>query len=98
LVVTLPRLELVPFKNALKAVEWNMLLFMAATLKLGDGLVESGAVELIVRNAFQSLDNAAARALNPPTKRAEPPPSKASISRRFKTRPTGRSSSSGSSI
>lgn len=55
LAVTLPRVELVPFKNALKSVEWNLLLFMAATLKISEALVTSGAADWLIHHAFQSL-------------------------------------------
>ena len=55
LAVTLPHVELVPFKNALKHVEWNLLLFMAATLKISEALVTSGAADWLIHHAFQSL-------------------------------------------
>ena len=55
LAVTLPHVELVPFKNALKHVEWNLLLFMAATLKISEALVTSGAADWLIRHAFQFL-------------------------------------------
>lgn len=58
LAVTLPYVELVPFKDAIKAVEWNMLLFMAASVKLGEALIESGAAQWLIEGAFQSMADA----------------------------------------
>jgi len=58
LAVTLPYIKLVPFKDALKAVEWNMLLFMAATMQLSTALVESGAAQWLIEGAFQHVTTA----------------------------------------
>jgi anion transporter len=55
--VTLPRFGNISFKEGLKGVEWNILLFMAATLELGEALVESGAARLMVDSLFSSLQN-----------------------------------------
>lgn len=57
--VTLPRLGNISFKEGLKGVEWNILLFMAATLELGEALVESGAAGLLVEGLFSTLQSSA---------------------------------------
>lgn len=43
LAATARRLTGIGFKQALKSVEWNLILFLAATLALGHALTESGA-------------------------------------------------------
>jgi anion transporter len=55
LIVTMPNLGAVSFKEAVKKVEWMMLLFMAATLELGEALVESGGAEWLVGTLFETL-------------------------------------------
>jgi solute carrier family 13 (sodium-dependent dicarboxylate transporter), member 2/3/5 len=55
LAVTAPKVGVVGFKDGLKNVEWNMLLFMAATLELGEALVESGGAEWLVQGFFGAL-------------------------------------------
>lgn len=42
----------VSLKEALKSVEWNLLLFLAATLVIGEGLLESGAAKWLVDGAL----------------------------------------------
>jgi hypothetical protein len=42
LIVTMPFVGVISFKDALKQVEWNLLLFMAATTQLGASLQSSG--------------------------------------------------------
>ncbi len=55
LAVTLPRARVLSFKEGLKNVEWNLLLFMAATLKLGETLVDSGAAGILTQKLFTNL-------------------------------------------
>lgn len=55
LLATWPPLGGVPLKAALKKVEWNLLLFMAATLVMGDALVQSGAARLAADGLLQVL-------------------------------------------
>lgn len=55
LAVTLPRARVLSFKEGLKNVEWNLLLFMAATLKLGETLVDSGAAGILTQKLFTAL-------------------------------------------
>lgn len=37
----------IAFKDALKSVEWNLLLFLAATMVIGEGLLSTGAAEFV---------------------------------------------------
>jgi solute carrier family 13 (sodium-dependent dicarboxylate transporter), member 2/3/5 len=52
LLLTAPLLNVISFKNALKEVDWSMLVFMAATLELGEALIESGGAQWLVENVF----------------------------------------------
>lgn len=45
----------VSLKSALKKVEWNLLLFMAATLVMGDALLQSGAARLVADSVLGAL-------------------------------------------
>lgn len=56
LAVTAPQAGVVSFKDALKAVDWNILLFLAATLELGESLIESGAAAWLVDRLLGTLD------------------------------------------
>ena len=55
LAVTAPHFGILSFKDGIKGINWNMLLFMAATLELGEALTESGGAEWLVRNLFSVL-------------------------------------------
>ncbi|MEM7032625.1 MAG: SLC13 family permease [Chloroflexota bacterium] len=55
LIVTAPRIGLVDFKPALKSVNWTLILFMAATLKLGEALITSGGANWIVETLFAAI-------------------------------------------
>jgi|GEM_PF-497464 len=55
LAVTAPGIGIVSFKDGIKSVNWTMLLFMAATLELGEALIESGAAEWLVARLFTVL-------------------------------------------
>jgi solute carrier family 13 (sodium-dependent dicarboxylate transporter), member 2/3/5 len=59
LVVTWPKRGAISFKDGLKSVEWNTLLFMAATLELGEALVASGSAKALVEGLFAGLGNTA---------------------------------------
>lgn len=50
----------VSFKAALKGVEWNLLLFLAATLVIGEALLDSGAARLVVERVLASFQGAGA--------------------------------------
>lgn len=58
--LTAPRFGVIALKDALKKVEWTMLLFMAATLELGEALIESGAAAWLVQGFFALLHQGAA--------------------------------------
>ena len=49
----------VAMKEALKGVEWSLILFLAATLTLGEALLASGAAEWIAERALLALPAAA---------------------------------------
>jgi len=59
LAVTMPTFGLIGFREGLKKVEWSMLLFMAATLELGEALVKSGGANWLVEYAFRALQTGA---------------------------------------
>lgn len=63
LAVTAPRFGAISFKDGIKGVEWNLVLFMAATLKLGEALIDSGGAQWLVTGVFATLQN---RAINSP--------------------------------
>ena len=55
LAVVWPGLGPISLKKGLKAVEWGLLLFLAATLELGESLVRTGAAEWLVSGLFSHL-------------------------------------------
>jgi di/tricarboxylate transporter len=55
LLATLPRLSPIDLKAGVKSVEWEMLLFMAATLFLGEALLASNADEWMARRILLAL-------------------------------------------
>lgn len=55
LVIAMPKFGVIGYKEALKSVNWNLLLFMAATLELGEALIESKAAEWLVQKLFSVL-------------------------------------------
>lgn len=55
LITTSPRYGSVTLKKTLGSVPWPLLLFMAATLALGDALITSGAAEWIADRTFSGL-------------------------------------------
>lgn len=56
LIVTMPFIGVINFKDALKQVEWNLLLFMAATTQLGSSLQLSGGAEWMIARLFDRLE------------------------------------------
>ena len=48
----MPNVGVLSFKDAVKRVEWNLVLFMAATLVLSEALIKSGAAEWLVNQMF----------------------------------------------
>jgi solute carrier family 13 (sodium-dependent dicarboxylate transporter), member 2/3/5 len=55
LLSTVPAITGVALKTALKKVEWNMLLFLAATLVMGQALLDSGAAAALAAAATRGL-------------------------------------------
>ena len=55
--VTAPNIGLISFKEGIQGVNWNLLLFLAATLKLGDALSHSGGAEWLVNSFFNRLED-----------------------------------------
>ncbi|MGQ9550106.1 MAG: SLC13 family permease [Roseiflexus sp.] len=56
LIVTMPFIGVISFKDAMKQVEWNLLLFMAATTQLGASLQSSGGAEWMIVHLFTRLE------------------------------------------
>lgn len=52
LVLTAPGIGVLSWKNGLKAVSWNLVIFVGAALVLGEALIESKAAEWIINNLF----------------------------------------------
>lgn len=59
LAVTARGLGPITLKQGVKSVEWNLILFMAATLELSEGLVDTGAAGWLVDSAFGALHEVA---------------------------------------
>jgi di/tricarboxylate transporter len=57
LIVTLPTVGAISFKDGIKQINWNLLIFMAATLEMGEALVESGGAKWLVENSFATMQN-----------------------------------------
>ena len=55
LLVTSEKLSPVPFKKALKLVEWNLLLFLAGTLVIGEALLSTGTAEYIAQRMLSAF-------------------------------------------
>ncbi|PWK76917.1 SLC13 family permease [Aminobacter sp. AP02] len=62
LVVASKAVSGIAFKAALKGVEWNLLLFLAATLVIGEALLVSGAAKLVVDRVMAAFQNSVAPA------------------------------------
>jgi anion transporter len=52
LILTSPNLGVMKWKDALKAVSWNLIIFVGAALVLGKSLIETGAAQWIIDNLF----------------------------------------------
>ncbi len=57
LAVTWPGLGPISLKQGFKAVEWNLLVFLAASLELGASLARTGAAEWLVGQMFAGLES-----------------------------------------
>ncbi|WP_395446453.1 SLC13 family permease (plasmid) [Aminobacter sp. UC22_36] len=62
LVVASESISGITFKAALKGVEWNLLLFLAATLVIGEALLETGAAKLVVDRVMAAFQGSVAPA------------------------------------
>ncbi|WP_420821101.1 SLC13 family permease [Rubrobacter indicoceani] len=54
LILTLPLIGVMKWKEGLKSVSWNLILFVGAALALGNALIDSGAAEWIIDNLFDA--------------------------------------------
>jgi anion transporter len=63
LLLSTPNFGVIDFKKAMKEVDWGMLVFMAATLELGEALTRSGGAQWLVEQIFASFQG---NALNSP--------------------------------
>jgi len=52
LALTLPGFGVLNWKDGLKSVSWNLIIFVGAALVLGQSLIESGAAKWIIDNVF----------------------------------------------
>ena len=52
LVLTLPGVGVMKWKDGLGSVSWNLIIFVGAALALGRALIDSGAAEWIIQNLF----------------------------------------------
>jgi anion transporter len=52
MILTLPGLGVMKWKEGLKAVSWNLIIFVGAALALGRALIDSGAAQWIIDNLF----------------------------------------------
>ncbi|SFP52864.1 anion transporter [Geodermatophilus dictyosporus] len=50
--LTAPGIGVLPWKAGVKAVEWNLVVFVGAALVLGEALIDTGAAEWIVQRLF----------------------------------------------
>jgi anion transporter len=55
LAVTAPRWGVISFKTGVSRVDWQLLLFLAATLELSDAFIASGGAQWLMHGAFQAL-------------------------------------------
>ncbi len=53
IILTAPYFGVMKWKDALKDVSWNLIIFVGATLVLGRALITSGASEWIINNVFR---------------------------------------------
>lgn len=56
ILLTAPKFGVMKWKDAVKDVSWNLIIFVGATLALGHALISSGASEWIINNVFRFSD------------------------------------------
>ncbi len=54
MILTAPHFGVIKWKDAVKAVSWNLIIFVAATMVLGRALISSGASQWIINHIFIS--------------------------------------------
>ena len=52
LVLMLPRFGVISWKDGLKSVSWNLIIFVGAALVIGKALIDTGAARWIIENIF----------------------------------------------
>lgn len=55
MLLCLPQAGVMKFKEAVKSVEWTLILFMAATIEISDGLIASGAITFLMEHLQGSI-------------------------------------------
>ena len=55
ILLTIPSVSGVTLKTAVRSVEWELILFLAATIVIGDALMDSGAVRWLAGKLLQGL-------------------------------------------
>jgi anion transporter len=63
LVLTLPGIGVMKWKDGLKAVSWNLIVFVGAALALGRALIDSGAADWIIERLFSASGVAGAESV-----------------------------------
>ncbi len=53
LLLTLPKFGVLSWKDGLKAVSWNLVIFVGAALVLGKALIDTGAAQWIIEGIFE---------------------------------------------
>ena len=61
LILTLPGIGVMSWKDGLKSVSWNLIVFVGAALALGEALIDSGAAQWIIDHLFAVSGIAGAR-------------------------------------
>jgi anion transporter len=61
MVLTLPKVGVMKWKEGLKSVSWNLVIFVGAALALGNALIDSGAAQWIIDQLFALSGAASAR-------------------------------------
>lgn len=56
MLLTMPKFGVIKWKNSVKAVSWNLIIFVAATLVLGRSLIQSGASQWAFNHVFNWSD------------------------------------------
>lgn len=60
LLATAPKFGVLSFMEAVKKVEWGLLIFLAATMEIGESLIESGGAKWLADHLFEVMQGEAA--------------------------------------